>query len=149
MAQGFRYTEPVRNSSVDSDPIRTNFNAVATCHCGTMPPSDPAEGWLWLDTSDPVSYDLNMYISGSWLTILHNLQYGYPPQASSQKYDHVQAAAATTWNIIHSLNINSPCAAYYDVTGIRIYPDTEIIISSNLLRATFSVAIAGIAVVVG
>jgi hypothetical protein len=149
MAQGFRYTEPVRNSPVDSDPVRTNFNALATCHCGTTAPTDPSEGWLWLDTSNPISYDLKMYISGSWLTILHNLQYGYPPQASSQKYDHTQAAAATTWNIIHTLGITAPCAAYYDTTNVRIYPDTETIISSNLLRATFSVAVAGRAVVVG
>lgn len=147
--QGFDQNKPATNDPVRSEPVRTNFQAIASCHAGANPPSSPQTGWLWLDTSDPTNYRLRQYVSGAWLVILNNLAGGAPSQSTVSQYVHEQTVGATTWTITHSLDTEDINVQFWDSSGALILPDTVSIVSSNVASATFLVAQTGKAVVLG
>lgn len=149
MAQGFDSNKPAYQDPLLSEPMRTNLNALASCHSGTQAPVDPETGWLWLDTSDPTNYRLRMYIGGSWLIILNNLAGGYPSQSTVGQYVHTQAVAAATWSIVHNLNSEDVTIQFWDSSDQLMFPDTITVVSPNIVQATFLVVTAGKSVVLG
>jgi hypothetical protein len=67
--QGFDATKPATITQVASAEIRRNFEALSSCNAGTVPPSEPLDGMLWLDTSGSTPY-LRQYYSGGWNSII-------------------------------------------------------------------------------
>jgi hypothetical protein len=57
----FDKTIPINATDGDADPIRDNFNALATRHIGSSAPTSPDLGWTWLDTTDPTNWKLKEY----------------------------------------------------------------------------------------
>jgi len=79
MAQGFDYTEPVNGSPLQSSPVRTNFQALATQHRGNSAPSNPEEGYQWLDDSDANNWKLKKYVNTpgvglQWVTLMVHVE---------------------------------------------------------------------------
>ena len=68
MAQNYDYHKPGYRDDLESQPIRENFQALATCHAGDTEPPQLWEGMLWLRTSDGV---LLQYLSGAWRVLVH------------------------------------------------------------------------------
>lgn len=61
MVQGYDKTEPVHGGELDSDPIRENFNALATHHSGPTAPASPDPGYTWLDTT---TREIKVFVEG-------------------------------------------------------------------------------------
>lgn len=68
MAQNYDYHKPEHRAPLESQPIRENFQALATCHAGDAEPPQLWEGMLWLRTTDGV---LLQYFSGAWRVLTH------------------------------------------------------------------------------
>lgn len=149
MSQGFDSNKPAYQDPLLSEPVRTNLNSIATSHAGVSPPNSPNTGWMWLDTSDPTNYRLKIYLAGTWIIILNNLQGGFPSQSTTTQYVHTQAVAAVTWTITHNLSSTDIIAQFWDSSDQLIIPDTTTIVNANIVQATFIVAVSGKAVVLG
>jgi len=152
MSQGYDASKPAYLDALQSSPMRLNLNALATCHRGATSPPDPDEGWLWLDIADVTNYKLKMYLAGAWITILNNLQGGFPTQAGASVVTHNQAIASTSWTIVHNLNTLNPVIAFYDSLTApknQIVPQNVEITTANTVTVTFNTAIVGTATVIG
>ena len=151
MSQGFKSTKPAYLDPLQSQPIRDNFNAVASCNMGATSPSNPDTGWLWLDTSNPANYRLRMYLLGTWIIILNNLLAGFPSQGGATKVVHNQAVASVTWVITHNLGTPNISVSFWDDSSPAqmILPDSVMYVNDNEVQASFLVAQAGNAVVIG
>lgn len=152
MSQGFRPTKPAFLDPLQSQPMRDNFNALATHNAGATSPPNPDTGWLWLDTSDPANYRLRMYLLGTWIIILNNLLGGFPSQGGATKVVHTQAVASTTWVITHNLGTPNVSVSFWDdgvVPAQLMLPDVVEHVTDDVVQATFFVAQAGRAVVIG
>jgi len=149
MTQGFDSAEPVAGSAVVSQPVRWNFNAVATTHYGDSAPSDPQSGWPWVDSSDPLNVKLKFYIEGIWYVIISDLTAGAITPSGLGKYIHNESAPALTWTITHGLNTASPLVGVWDSSNQLILPDTVTVIDTNHVTLTFLVAQSGQAIIVG
>jgi len=149
MTQGFDSAEPVSGSSVASQPVRFNFNAIATHHYGPTAPSDPQSAWAWVDNADPLNVKLKFYIEGVWYVVIQDLTAGAITPSGLGKYVHNESAPATTWNITHGLNTANPLIAVYDATNVFIIPDSVTVVDTNNVSVTFLVAQSGRAIIVG
>jgi len=149
MSQGFDKSKPVLNSALLSPEILTNFNASVNCHAGIVSPSDPDEGWIWLNTSASPVYTLWMYLGGAWYLILNNLTAGFPSNSTVNRYTHTQVVASATWTITHSLGSRNLNFAFWDITDVLMFPQSVTQITNNQSVAVFLVAKAGRAVVLG
>jgi hypothetical protein len=151
MSQGFRPSKPAFLDPLQSQPMRDNFNALATHNAGATSPPNPDTGWLWLDTSNPANYRLRMYLLGTWIIILNNLVAGFPSQGGATKVVHNQTVAATTWTITHNLNTPNVSVFIWDgsLPAQMILPNTVVFVNNNVIQATFLVAQSGYAVVIG
>lgn len=147
--QGFRPTKPAYLDPLQSEPVRTNFQALASNHAGATSPSNPETGWMWLDTSNAANYRLRMYLFGTWVTILNNLMGGFPAQGGATVAVHTQAIPALVWTIAHNLNTEDVIVTFWDGTNEMIIPDTVEVVNPDTLRATFLVAQEGRACVTG
>lgn len=152
MSQGYDKAIPATLDALESAPVRTNLNALATCHEGPTPPTDPDRGWFWLDTSDALNYRLRQYLFGSWVILLNNLLGGFPTQAGASVVTHTQSTPSTTWTINHNLNKSNVVAQFFDSTTFpknQIFPSNVEVTSANVLTVTFSPTQAGTATVMG
>jgi hypothetical protein len=145
----FNPNKPGYLDPLQSEPVRSNFRAIAQHHAGPTPPSNPETGWTWLDTSVPTNYKLRMYLFGSWVILLNNLMGGFPPQGGATKVVHTQAVADTSWLVTHSLDTKNVSVTIWDTTDQIIIPNSVTAINVNQVLVTFLVAQAGRAVVVG
>ncbi len=149
MSQGLDLNKPGFLDALISSPIRINFEAVATGNLGPSAPSDPKEGQEWIDTSTPSNIKLNKFLLGTWITVLTNITAGPPSQSNVQKVIHTEVAPATTWVITHGLGNTDLSVAFWDALDESVVPDTVITTDDNTVTATFLVATAGRAVVIG
>ena len=150
--QGYDKSLPEYLDALESAPVRTNLNALATTHQGATAPTDPDAGWFWLDTSDALNYRLRQYLFGSWVIILNNLMGGFPTQSGASLVSHVQAVASTTWTINHNLNKSHVTAQFFDSVSLpknQLLPSNVEVTSALVLTATFAPAQAGTATVMG
>lgn len=151
MTQGFRPTKPAFLDPLQSQPMRDNFNALATCNAGATSPADPSTGWLWLDTSAPANYRLRMYLLGTWVIILNNLLGGFPVQGGATSAVFTQGAPSLTWAIIHNLGTPSVAVSLWDDSvspAQMMLADTIEYVSDNEVLATFLSPQLGRAVIV-
>ena len=152
MSQGFDKAIPKLLDALESAPVRANLNATMTSNRGATAPTDPDEGWFWLDTSDALNYRLRQYLLGSWVIVLNNLLGGFPTQAGASVVGHVQGTPSTTWTINHNLNRSHVSVSFFDA---NTFPKNEIIplnvevTSANIITATFSPSQGGTATVMG
>jgi hypothetical protein len=152
MTQGYDASKPAYQDALQSSPMRINLNSLATCHRGAISPTDPNEGWLWLDIADVTNYKLKMYLSGAWITILNNLQGGYPTQAGASTVTHLQAVASASWTVVHNLNTEHPTIFLYDAVTLpknQMMPNNVQVLTSNTIIVTFNTAVVGTATVIG
>lgn len=152
MSQGYAKDKPAYLDALESSPMRLNLNAVATCHRGATPPTDPDEGWFWLDISDALNYRLRQYLFGSWVILLNNLLGGFPTQGGASVVTHTQAVASGTWTIVHNLNSLHVQAQFFDSTSApknQIIPSNVEVTNVNTITATFTPTQAGTATITG
>ena len=151
MTQGFRPTKPAYLDPLQSQPIRDNFNSLATCNQGATAPANPDSGWLWLDTSNPLNYRLRMYLFGAWVTILNNLMGGFPATGGATKVVHSQAIAGSTWLVVHNLDTANVTVTCWDdaIPAQIIIPNTITFVDNNTVQIDFLAAQAGKAIVIG
>jgi hypothetical protein len=145
----YEKTKPVQYSGVLSPEIRANFEALVTHHVGPIAPTEPEDGWIWLDTSTAPIYNLSIYITGGWHWLLYNILSGYPVPGGTAKHTHIQAATSLSWPISHSLNTTSLSVTVQNAAGVLVIPNTVTIVNSGLVTITFLVATAGIATLIG
>jgi hypothetical protein len=152
MTQGYDASKPAYQDALQSSPVRLNLNSLATSHRGAIAPADPDEGWLWLDIADVTNYKLKMYLSGAWVTILNNLQGGYPTQSGASVVSHIQAIASASWTIVHNLDTEYPSITFYDAIALpknQIMPQNVAVPTTNTIIATFNTSVVGSALVIG
>jgi len=149
MSQGFDKEKPAFQADLLSGPVRTNMNALATNNAGSTAPSDPEEGWWWLDTSDPTDLKLWCYLSNTWKIVLQNIQAGPPSQTQIGKYVHTQAVAGASWSINHALNTVELVVAVLDGSNEEMIPNTITHTDANNTTITFGSAKAGKAIIIG
>jgi hypothetical protein len=110
---------------------------------GPDAPATPAVGQLWWRT-DP---DGTLYIyyddgtSAQFVPATPTVA-GPPGPAQTVAYRHVQATAATVWNITHGLSFR-PNVAAVDSTGREIWPGAVDYPSATTVTLTFSAAVGG------
>lgn len=149
MSQGFDSSKPAFLDPLVSEPVRISLSALATHHAGATAPTDPQEGWIWMDTSNPTNISLKAFISSTWITILSNIQAGAPSQSTVDKYTHDQTTPATTWTINHGLSTDDVTITIYDATGLWMLPNTVQIVDDNSVTVTFLTSETGKAVITG
>ena len=149
MSQRFDIAKPRFASGVLSEEMRLNYNAAVSCNSGANAPADPDTGWLWLDTSDPTNYKLNMYVAGAWFVILTNVTAGAPSQSTVNQFVHTQAVAAAVWTIQHNLDSKDLNITFWDTLDTMFWPSSVVNVTANQTVATFGSAKAGRAVVLG
>ena len=152
MAQGFRPSKPAFLDPLQSQPMRDNFNALATHNAGATAPANPDTGWMWLDTSNPANYRLRMYLLGTWIVIRNNLVGGFPAQGGATKVVHDQPAPATVWLITHNLATPNVTAFFWDDSvspAVEMWPDSVVYVTDDQIQANFLVAQMGRAIVTG
>jgi hypothetical protein len=149
MSQGFDSAKPKFLDPLVSAPMRQNFVALATHHAGAVAPTDPQEGWFWLDTSDSTNVKVKLFHSNAWITILANVQAGPPSQSNVDKYVHTQGTSVTTWNITHTLSTDDLIVMVYDASGNWILPNEIILVDDDNVQITFLAAQSGKAVLTG
>jgi hypothetical protein len=69
-------TKPVQGQPYNASPIRQNFgnaandiNALQSMNAGASPPSSPAPGTFWLNTTDATTYVVNLWNGAAWITL--------------------------------------------------------------------------------
>ena len=147
----FKSTKPAFLDPLQSQPVRDNFNALASHHEGATSPANPETGWLWLDTSNPLNYRLRMYLFGSWIVILNNLLGGFPSSGGATKVVHSQPIAGGTWLVVHNLDTANVTVTCWDnsVPAQIIIPNTVTFVDNNTIQIDWGVAQAGKAIVIG
>jgi hypothetical protein len=117
----------------------------AAVHVGPDAPATPAAGQLWW-RNDP---DGALYIyyddgtSAQFVPAAPNVgPQGPPGPSQTVAYHHVQATAATVWNITHNLTFR-PNVAAIDSTGREIWPGAVDYPSAIAVQLTFSAAVGG------
>lgn len=114
-------------------------------------PANPSVGQLWCDTTAPfpASSNLKIWNGIGWLSV------GLTAPSGFFSYVHVEAVAATTWNVNHNFNLGGPhfCDLNFNVyvdTGGSVFkpilPADVTFVDADNLTITFTVAYAGRAV---
>jgi hypothetical protein len=145
----FNPSKPGYLDPLQSEPVRSNFRAIAQHHAGPTPPSNPETGWTWLDTSVATNYRLRMFLFGTWVIILNNLTGGFPSQGGASKIVHTQAVADVSWIVTHNLNTEDVSVTIWDAADQLILPNSVTTVSVNQVLVTFLVAQVGRAIVIG
>ena len=70
----FDPTIPVNGTEADADEIRSNFNQLAIHHTGSTAPTAPAQGYIWLDTSNAANHILKVYDEDAWRDLFDNCE---------------------------------------------------------------------------
>jgi hypothetical protein len=149
MSQGFDAAKPAFLDPLTSEPMRVNMTALATNHAGPQAPANPQDGWLWMDTADPLNIKIKAFINSAWLTILNNIQAGAPSQSNVDKFVHTQATGATQWTIVHTLNTEDITWTIYDSNGFWMLPNNFEITGPNTITVTFLSQESGKCVITG
>lgn len=149
MVQGYDSDEPRQLSAVESLPVRTNFNALATAHIGSSAPSDPQEGWRWIDTSDALNIKFKIYLSGVWRTVINDLEGGAVSPVAINKYTHLQTSNSTQWIVQHNMGTEHVIWAAYDASDGALIPNTVQIDSEDQVTFNFATAQQGKAIIIG
>ena len=68
--------------------------------------------------------------------------------ASISTYEHVQAAPAAMWTIVHGANSTRPTVTIYDATNYQILPGEVQIVDGNTVRVYFNTPIDGRAILI-
>jgi hypothetical protein len=108
---------------------------------------------MQLETNFPSSPIVGrMVYKGSRLYICVEINNGLPtwvPLTNEiNTHTHVQTPSATSWNIEHNLQTNTPLVQVYEaVTGSQVIPDEITVIDSNNVTVSFGASVEGRATV--
>jgi hypothetical protein len=111
-----------------------NLVKVLQHQAGPVAPVAPLIGQLWFDTT---LAQLSAWSGSSWVIV-------GGVGASTLRYDHTQAAPATTWTIPHGFGLLAPYLVQFDAYVLRsgsykpIFPADVTFVDANTLQVTFS-----------
>lgn len=145
----FDPNKPAHLDALESQPVRDNMTSLASFHAGGTAPTSPSEGWAWLDTSAAPTKNLKMYLGGTWITILSNVQAGPPSQSNVDKHVFSQSVGVATWVISHALGTTELSVAVLDSSNQVMIPDTITMTDNATVTITFVGPQTGKAILLG